>query len=154
MQRISLRSTSTWEEVESVFLPGSWVWSVDFSPDGLWLTASSSHKDIQVWRTSDWKASYIINGFGVSIERAIFSPNGDLVIKLEGDTIRLWDFARQEQMGDPLTGHTSTVSNIAFSPDRWWLASGTTNGEVFLWGIPRWNTARTPTPDPVRTPTP
>lgn len=52
-----------------------------------------------------------------------------------------------------LVGHGSNITDIALSPKKVWLASSSYN-EVFLWGVPRWDTIGTPTLVPTRTTTP
>ena len=45
----------------------------------------------------------------------------------------LWNVDTREQLGQPLTGHTSSVSSITFSPDGQMLISGSYDKTVVLW---------------------
>jgi len=38
--------------------------------------------------------------------------------------VRVWDADTGQPVGKPLTGHTSTVNSVAFSPDGTRIASG------------------------------
>ncbi len=51
--------------------------------------------------------------------------------------VRLWDVPTRHQIGNPLTGHTSWVSSVAFSPDGNTLASGSADGTVRAAGARR-----------------
>ena len=75
-----------------------------------------------------------------------FSPDGKtLASGSVDDTVRLWDAATGDQVGNPLTVHagpfnpatyiSAPFNSVAFSPDGTTLASGNTNGPVRLWDV-------------------
>jgi WD40 repeat protein len=63
-----------------------------------------------------------------------FSPDGKVLASAGSDnTIRLWDVATGQLIGQPLTGHTNWVNSVAFSPDGKILASGSADATIRLW---------------------
>ena len=63
-----------------------------------------------------------------------FSPDGTRIASGSGDkTVRVWDAATGQPVGEPLTGHTGSVSSVAFSPDGTRIVSGSDDKTVRVW---------------------
>ena len=63
-----------------------------------------------------------------------FSPDGKRIASGSGDnTVRVWDAATGQPVGQPLTGHTDAVFSVAFSPDGTRIASGGDDNTVRVW---------------------
>ena len=63
-----------------------------------------------------------------------FSPDGKRIASGSDDnTVRLWDADTGQPVGQPLTGHTDTVTSVAFSPDGKRIVSGSGDNTVRLW---------------------
>jgi WD40 repeat protein len=77
-----------------------------------------------------------LTGQSLSVNSVAFSPDGTILASGSADhTVRLWNVATRQQIGDPLTGHTDTVASVAFSPDGTTLASGSADHTVRLWNV-------------------
>lgn len=109
------------------------VRAIAFSPDGTLLATSAGRTDIRSTKT--WQD--IVTLSTVNVTCLAFSPEGTrIAVSMSGrqPTIQIWDIA----MGKPIatfTGHKRRIQSLAFSPDNRLLASGGTDGVIYLWDI-------------------
>ncbi|CAG7852581.1 Ribosome assembly protein 4 {ECO:0000303/PubMed:16221974} AltName: Full=Notchless protein homolog 1 {ECO:0000250/UniProtKB:Q9VPR4}; AltName: Full=Ribosome biogenesis factor RSA4 {ECO:0000303/PubMed:19737519} [Serendipita indica DSM 11827] len=63
-----------------------------------------------------------------------FSPDGSQIVSGSSDnTIRLWDAATGQAVGEPLRGHEHWVNAVGFSPDGSQIVSGSSDNTIRLW---------------------
>lgn len=110
------------------------VYSVEFSPDGRRLVSAGSDGTVRVWDVRSHRQ------LGSSLRSkkvivATFSRDGRMLASSGDRTIRLWDARTHRSLAAPLTGHTDTVADIAFSPDGRMLASAGDDMVIRLWDV-------------------
>ena len=124
-----------------------------FSPDGqtLAITLSDTSSDyskrsyiIVLWDVQTGKIQDTLSGHTDDITSITFSPDGNTLASGGDDkTIRLWDLSTGEQkllLSDPQWREVFSISHdlalkLSFSPDGRILASGISEGEIYLWDI-------------------
>ncbi|RKU28057.1 hypothetical protein C6497_10005 [Candidatus Poribacteria bacterium] len=124
-----------------------------FSPDGqtLAITLSDTSSDyskwsyiIVMWDVQTGKIKDTLSGHTNDITSIAFNPNGNRLASGGDDkTIRLWDLATGEQklqISEPLwyqilSAGNDFVTQLSFSPEGQILASGISEGVIYLWDI-------------------
>ena len=110
--------------------------SVAFSPDGTRhrLRQSRRHGAAVGRRHRPARSASRSPATPSAVSSVAFSPDGSASPPAVGDeTVRLWDAATGQPVGQPLTGHTGAVTSVAFSPDGTRIASGSADNTVRLW---------------------
>jgi WD40 repeat protein len=86
--------------------------AVAFSPDGEWLAAGTSSREVAVWFTGDWSRAV-----GTCDTGAIYPSS-----------------STPHCVASPPRAN-ATINTLAFSPDNQRLAYGTADGKIYLWGV-------------------
>ena len=120
-------------------LPTSFTGAVtqaQFSPNGALLASAHYDGRINLW---DVATGTLIRRFQTEsvVDCLAFSPDGSLLVtgsSFEDSLVRIWQVDTGALLR-LLEGHTSGVSHILFSPYGDLIASGSHDGQVYLWGI-------------------
>ncbi|MFC1437984.1 hypothetical protein ABUW04_06905 [Streptacidiphilus sp. N1-10] len=127
------------------------VYSMAFSPDGRTLATSVlAENRVELWNVSNpaHPAALVrLENFPSNVDSVAFSPDGHTLATATStavvgrdNSVRLWnvtDPARPALLGQPLTGNSSPISSVEFSPDSRTLAiSGAYPSDaVRLWDV-------------------
>jgi len=112
-----------------------WVSSVRFSPDAATPTVISGGWDklVKVWNLRDGKVSQNFVGHTGCVNSIAVCPDGSVCGSGGKDSkVFLWDLSEQKLVTSLDAG--SSVNQIAFNPNLFWLAAAT-NKSVRIWDL-------------------
>ncbi|KAH8818834.1 WD40-repeat-containing domain protein [Flagelloscypha sp. PMI_526] len=70
------------------------------------------------------------------VSSVAYSPDGSQIASGSSDaTIRIWDTATHQPVGEPLRSHRGSIFSVAFSPDGSQIVSGSWDHTIRIWDI-------------------
>jgi len=120
-----------WSQFAQDFVPR-------FSPDGLWLLASSQthHRILSVPDWSSWRSNAIAGGQRATRAPAAWSANSQRVaLTLDLDRVSVREVKSGNEVVQLISPQPAGQTSLAFSPGGRWLAIGTERGTVEIWDL-------------------
>jgi WD40 repeat protein len=127
-----------------------WVMCLSLSPDGQILATAGADHTIKLWSMATGECLRTLQGHQGYIHTLAFNSRDPILASCGFDgRIKLWNVPHLKDLTTPnssfstspyfgqclqtLSGHTSSVWSVAFSPDNQILASGSSDGLIQLW---------------------
>ena len=136
---IRLWNANTREHIKTLMAHADSVSSVVFSSSGETIASAGNDRTIRLWNVNTGELLKTLTGHVEKVNTVAFSPDGKTIASgsgrlvyhgigedqgtCEGQEIRLWNADTGEHIRT-LTGHTSVVNSVFFSPDGNTIASG------------------------------
>ncbi|CUA73061.1 putative WD repeat-containing protein all2124 [Nostoc sp, PCC 7120] [Rhizoctonia solani] len=114
------------------------IYTVDYSPDGLWLVSGSMDGAVSIWSTDTWKQQgNTLSEPGQKVYSVAFSPDSTTFAVAHLKVIYIRDLLSGQRIGNPLEGHTESITSLAFLPDGKRLVSGSYDCTICVWDVSR-----------------
>jgi WD40 repeat protein len=119
----------------------SFVWAVDFSPDGKLLASSGEDGTIRLWNMEDGSPGPILRGHTKLVTAMAFSPNGQRLASVSKDgSLQLWDVASGDRLNKAPIDNTYAVD---WTPDSEYVASTSGDQSIHIIDADTATTVRT-----------
>jgi WD40 repeat protein len=80
-----------------------------------------------------WEERVMRDGHTAAVRRAVFSPDGRLLVSVGEDRqVIVWDFARRQRLAT-FSDHRDWIAAVAFAPDGKRFATASLDGTVIVW---------------------
>jgi WD40 repeat protein len=131
---VRLWNMAAGKETHSVAADQKDLEAIAFSPDSTMLATISCWQGARLWDLASGRERVRTKDIQRYGKVGTFSPDGKTLAMVMGygGTIHFWNVATGALRHDPM-GHTNKPFQAAFSPDGRKVATGSTNGFLFVW---------------------
>jgi WD40 repeat protein len=113
------------------------VLTLAVSPNTRWIASGNQDNSVHVWRL--WNGDDLqMSGYEAKVEHLAWDRSSRWLCVAGIGEVTLWDFSGRGPQGSrpkTLDGHTRRVTALAFSGTT--LASGSADGTIRLWSVPK-----------------
>jgi WD40 repeat protein len=107
------------------------VTALTFSADSQQIASASEDHTVHVWNRSTGGITAEMD-IGVTVTALRFGPDDRYLLIGTNDTVRIWDMKASNWMGQFSTGHTGTLTGMAFHPQGDELVVSYEDGKILL----------------------
>ncbi|MEY4934392.1 MAG: hypothetical protein RIS64_751 [Bacteroidota bacterium] len=119
----------------------TYVYAVAYSPDGKKIASGGYDGSIKVWDAMNYTLLYQAKRGSDPIHSLSFTTDNNTIAIVAGSAggIIQWHYLTSKLVLSPLLSiNKADVTQIVFSKNGRWLATGTRNGEIKLWNTSNW----------------
>lgn len=111
----------------------SWVFAIDWSPNGMFLASGHGAHEIRIWDTSNWQLLKCLRGHTGAVNAVRWSSDGNLLGSASQDTTaRIWSMDETAEL-NILRGHSRSVHCMEWVPDSQIIVTGSEDNTLRIW---------------------